>query len=136
MLARIVKKDHIKYSGCNGTPHFKFLDPPLERETGALDGQYIPPLHNCTTTEGPGFGYVPNPSKTWLVTKDGHCEEASSIFAGSGVNITSDGRPYLGVAIGFQEFVEGYVRSKVQAWSADLSHLSKIALSPPLHTAY
>ena len=35
-------------------------------------------------TEGPGFGYVANPAKTWLVTKDGHCEEASRIFAGSG----------------------------------------------------
>ena len=86
-------------------------------------------------TEGPGFGYVANPAKTWLVIKDGHCEEASRIFAGSGVNITSDGRPYLGAAIGSQEFIEGYVRSKVQAWSADLSHLSEIALSQP-HAAF
>ena len=32
-------------------------------------------------TDGPSFGYFANPSKTWLVTKDGHHEEASAIFA-------------------------------------------------------
>ena len=40
------------------------------------------------TTEGPSFGYFANPSKTWLVTKDRNHEEAATIFAGSGVNIT------------------------------------------------
>ena len=47
------------------------------------------------TTDGPSFGYFANPSKTWLVIKKGYCKEASAIFAGSGGNITSDGRPCL-----------------------------------------
>ena len=51
---------------------------------------------NHLTREGPDFGYYPSPSKTWLVTKEG-CQAAGlSTFAGTGVNVTSDGRPYLG----------------------------------------
>ena len=42
---------------------------------------------------GPGFG---NTVKTWLVTKNQHLLEAYDVFDGSGVNVTSDGRPYLG----------------------------------------
>ena len=82
-------------------------------------------------TDGPSFGYFANPSKTWLVTKDGHHEEASAIFADSGVNITADGRPYLGAAIGSQEFIEDYVRSKVKTWSSNIAQLSEIAMSQP-----
>ena len=51
------------------------------------------------TTESPGFGYFPNPSKTWLVTKNGGYPTSSYPFAGTGVNVTSDGRSYLGAAI-------------------------------------
>ena len=82
------------------------------------------------TTDGPRFGYFANPSKTWLVIKDDHHEEASAIFADSGVNITSDGRPYLGASIGSQEFMD-YVRSKVKIWSSNIAHLSEIAKSQP-----
>ncbi len=68
-------------------------------------------------SEGPSFGYYANPSKTWLVTKDGYLEEASAIFADCGVNITPNGRLYLGAVIGLQEFTAEYVRSKVSDWS-------------------
>ena len=50
--------------------------------------------------EGPRFGYFVNPDITWLVTKEAHLEAATSLFAGIGVNITSEGRSYLGAAIG------------------------------------
>ena len=39
-------------------------------------------------TEGPGYGYFANPSKTWLITKEGHHAKAVTTFAGTGVNIT------------------------------------------------
>ena len=57
-------------------------------------------------------------------------KEASAIFVDSGVNITSDGRPYLGASIGSQEFMEDYVRSKVKIWSSNLAQLSLDANVP------
>ena len=42
-----------------------------------------------------------------------HLDEASNMFAESGVNVTLNGRPYLGAVIGSQEYVEEYVSSKV-----------------------
>ena len=55
--------------------------------------------------EGPGFGYFPNASKTWLVTKNSFCSDAEIIFAGTNVNLTDEGLPYLGAAIGTNQFV-------------------------------
>ena len=86
-------------------------------------------------SEGPSFGYYANPSKTWLVTKDDYLEEASAIFADSGVNITSNGRSYLGAVIGSQEFAAEYVRSKVSDWSSKVALLGEIAKTQP-HAAY
>ena len=68
-------------------------------------------MHGRLTVEGPTFGYFPNPSKTYLVTKKSHFDETSNMFAGSEVNVTLDGRPYLGVAIGSHEYVEECVSS-------------------------
>ena len=86
-------------------------------------------------SEGPTCGYFANPSKTWLVTKDGYLEEASALFADSGVNITPNGRPYLGAAIGSQEFTVEYTRSKVSEWSSKVALLGEIAKSQP-HAAF
>ena len=87
------------------------------------------------TTEGPCFGYFPNPSKTWLVTKEGCHAAGVSTFADTGVNVTSDGRPYLGAAVGTREFVEKYVKSKVNSWLSDVCNLTTIAKTQP-HAAY
>ena len=79
------------------------------------------------TKEGPDFGYYPNLSKTWLVTKEG-CDTAGlSTFAGTGVNVTPDGRPYLGAAVGSAEYVENYVKSRVDSWLSIVRNLTTIA---------
>lgn len=75
------------------------------------------------------------PLKTWLVTKDSHLQNAVKIFAGSGVNITPNGRPYLGAALGSPDFIEEQLRSKVGEWTSCTTLLSKIARSQP-HAAY
>lgn len=86
-------------------------------------------------TLGPQYGYFPNPSKTWLVTKDGLCDTANSIFASTGVKVTPDGRPYLGAAIGSPEYISSYVESKVTEWVATLHRLAEIASTQP-HAAF
>ena len=92
-------------------------------------------LWDHLTREGPDFGYFPNPSKTWLVTKEGcHAAELST-FDGTGVNVTSDGRPYLGAAVGSAEYVENYVESKVSSWRSSVCNLTTIAKTQP-HAAY
>ena len=87
------------------------------------------------TAEGPSYGYFANPVKTWLVTKDKHLENAKTIFTNSGVNITPNGRPYLGAALGTPDFIEDHLSSKVRAWSLSVTTLSEIAKTQP-HAAY
>ncbi|KAL5489466.1 hypothetical protein EMCRGX_G018560 [Ephydatia muelleri] len=60
---------------------------------------------------GPNFGYHPNPSKTFLVTKPEHAEKAKQLFAGTNVSICA-GKRCLGAAIGSKSFTEEYVRKK------------------------
>jgi len=89
--------------------------------------------HLCSV--GPSFGYFVNACKTWLVTKESLRSDAEVLFAGSGVNVTCDGRPYLGAAIGTTAYIEDSVSKKVQVWSEEVKQLSKIAESQP-HAAY
>ena len=80
---------------------------------------------------GPAFGYFPNPAKTWLVTKQDHFNLVTDTFRRSGVNVTPEGRPYLGAVIGTHEYIEKYVSSKVSDWSSCVNTLSDIAKSQP-----
>ena len=77
---------------------------------------------------GPSFGYHANASKTWLITKEQHISRARELFMGSKVNITSQGRPYLGAALGRDEFCEQYITRKVSEWKEELVLLKKIAI--------
>ena len=87
------------------------------------------------TREGPKFGYFPNPWKTWLVTKEGCHDAGISTFTDTGVNVTSEDRPYLGAAIGSAEYVESYVKSKVSSWQSSVCNLAKIVTTQP-HAAF
>ncbi len=84
---------------------------------------------------GPMFGYFPNQNKTWLITKEEHLHAAKSVFNGTDVNITSKGRPYLGTALGTEEFTQTFVSDKVQQWATEVETLASIAHSQP-HAAY
>lgn len=65
------------------------------------------------STIGPSFGYFDNATKTWLVVKPEHLSEAVAAFANTNVNVTSEGRPYLGAAIGSSKYVHEFVERKV-----------------------
>ena len=73
--------------------------------------------------QGPAFGYFPNPSKTWIVTKQEYHKEVTEVFADYGINITPEGRPYLRAAIGSEAYITEYVSSKVKMWSSSISIL-------------
>lgn len=54
-------------------------------------------------THGPKLGYFANATKTQPVTKGKHLATAAAVFTNTGVKVTSEGRPYLGDAIGTNE---------------------------------
>ena len=84
---------------------------------------------------GPKFGYFVNPKKTWVLTKEQHLANATSLFKDLSINITCSGRPYLGIPIGTQEYVNDFVQAKVDQWVSDIEQLSLIAHSQP-HAAF
>ena len=84
---------------------------------------------------GPDYGYYPNALKTWLVVKEGKESDAATLFEGTGVSITTEGKRHLGAAIGTQTFIEKYVQQKVSKWVNEVERLSSIATSQP-HAAY
>ena len=49
---------------------------------------------------GPPLGYYPNSKKCWLVVKPEKEGRAKEMFAWTGINITTEGRKHLGVALG------------------------------------
>ena len=79
----------------------------------------------------PNFGYHPNPSKTFFVTKPEHAEKAKQLFAGTSVSICAG----KGAAIGSKSFTEEYVRNKVRTWVEEVKCLACIAATHP-HSVY
>ena len=80
---------------------------------------------------GPSFGYYPKASKSWLVVKEDKYEEAVRVFADTAINITTEGRKYLGGFVGTLEGSEEYVRELVGEWINQLQVLSNIAKCEP-----
>ena len=84
---------------------------------------------------GPNFGYFTNASKTWLVTKEDYLAVAAVAFADTDMKVTSDGRPYLRVALGKEGYIQSFVSNKVQQWAGELEQLAMITRSQP-HAAH
>lgn len=84
---------------------------------------------------GPSFGYHVNSSKTWLVTKKELEPEARRLFMDSNIQMTTEGRPYLGSPIGSEGFTTQWISAKVNTWLSTLSTLNEVAASSP-HAAY
>ena len=84
---------------------------------------------------GRHFGYHVNAVKTWLVVKEEYLSSAQCIFDGSGIQITSAGQPYLGAAIGSQDYIRNYTQDHVSQWAQGLFQLFLIAATQP-HAEY
>ena len=76
-------------------------------------------------TTGPSFGYHANGAKSWLVTKEQYLLHAKELFRDTAVNITSQGRPYLGAALSSDEFYDKFVAAELQ------DELSSLLKWPP-----
>ena len=62
-------------------------------------------------------------------------QDSVSSFHGSGVKVTSDGRPYLGAAIGSEGYIQSFISGKVKGWSEEITVLARFAeISPMLLT--
>ena len=84
---------------------------------------------------GPSYGYLASADKTWLVVKEQYLNKAKDIFKDYNINITSEGRPYLGPPWGNENFTNSYVSNMVTEWINELQVLCKIGKTQP-HAAY
>ena len=57
--------------------------------------------------------------------------EAETLFDGTGINITTEGRKYLGGFVGKRTGEEDYVKDLVEDWVNQIEELSKIAKCEP-----
>ena len=62
-------------------------------------------------------------------------EEATTLFEGTGVAISVEGRRHLGTAIGTPAFIQSYAQKKMAGWVKEVEYLSSFAISQP-HAAY
>ena len=76
-----------------------------------------------------------HPGRSGPDRKSPPASAAISSFGNTQVNITTEGKPHLGAALGTQTYIDQYVAHKVQLWSSELKRLSSIATSQP-HAAY
>jgi hypothetical protein len=83
----------------------------------------------------PAYGYFPKPSKTKLIVKNHQLFNAEKIFAGSGVEITTEGERHLGAVVGSNAFKSAYINEKIDEWVDNVERLSKIAITQP-HAAF
>jgi len=70
-----------------------------------------------------------------LITKEQFLPKARELFEDTSVNITCQGRPYLGAPLGCDHFRDEFVRGKVAQWEDELSLLAHIAITQP-HAAF
>ena len=81
-------------------------------------------------SQGPRFGYYPEPHKSCLVVKESMIPLAQQLFGDLGIKITTSNR-LLGGVIGDLSGCNAFVSDKVQGWIALIHTLSDIAVTQP-----
>ena len=70
----------------------------LYADDSGADGK-ISGIHqwwDTLTSCGPSFGHFANAKKTWVLVKESSLSMVKDVFNGTEVNVTTEGRPYLG----------------------------------------
>ena len=81
---------------------------------------------------GPLYGHYPNSSKTHILTKPEHVESVTNAFKDTDITVSTNGKGYLGGAIGSTPFVKLFMEKKIEGWIDEIKVLSKIANSQPM----
>ena len=79
----------------------------------------------------PSFGFYPNAIKIFLVVKSDRRERAVNVFEGTAVQITTEGRQYLGGALGTEKSVQHFIADKVSDCTSEVRRLAKFAATQP-----
>ena len=53
------------------------------------------------------------------------------MFAGTAINVTTEGQKYLGALLGSRSYLEEYVNDKVVGWVNEVNRLAEFAVSQP-----
>ena len=80
--------------------------------------------------EGPKHGYLPKPSKSYVVVNERSIKRANVLFSPLGVKVVTSHR-FLGGVIGDNDGQKEFLRSRVKEWSHILNQLSEIAIEQP-----
>ena len=81
-------------------------------------------------TDGPKFGYFPEPSKSYLIVHKDFIDQAQLLFGDTGVHIV-EGRRFLGGFIGSKDSSSEYLQQKIIDWSDSVEKLGTAAVSQP-----
>ena len=81
------------------------------------------------------YGYHPNASKTSLMIKAEHAEKARELFAGRGINITTEGKQHLGAAAVPDHSLKNALQPRFYKKSDEIKQLTNITKTQP-HAIY
>ena len=87
----------------------------------------IKALFDKLTEFGPKYGYLVNPPKCQLIIKPGGKRQASTVFAGTNVEITQGAR-VLGSVIGSSEASKNFLKDAETKYTKSLDRLGQFAL--------
>ena len=86
---------------------------------------------NNVVNFGTLIGYYPKASKSWLVVKQQQFETAKHVFKDTNINITIEGRKYLGGFVGTENAHVIHIKEKINVWKTQLETLTEIAKIEP-----
>ena len=66
-----------------------------------------------------------------MIVKPDALQKAIVLFEGTGIKITTGGNRDLGAAIGSNEFINTFLKKKIDSWISEVSNLAKIAHTQP-----
>jgi len=78
-------------------------------------------------SDGPAYGYFPEPCKTVLVVQPSDMQETTDMFHDLGVRVAS-GPQFLGRFVGEKSLAADFVSNKVKMWCNYIQQLSDVAI--------